>query len=346
MKTEISTDRNAAVELLRKGEVVALPTETVYGLAADALNPIAVAKIFEAKGRPQFDPLIVHLPDQDWLKRVADIAPATASPSGGGQDRELISSLARRFWPGPFTMVLSKQEVVPEIVTAGLNTVAVRISAHPVFTEIIRAFGKPLAAPSANRFGRISPTTAKHVMDELGGHVPLIIDAGPATHGIESTIVAIHDGKIDILRRGPITSEQLSEFGKVEIAKANEKISAPGQLASHYAPKTQLRIVDDAEAFTPKENQRVALLAWKTSRNDGFPAVGLQTRRSGDRRSLKFVAVRCLSEKQDLREAAANLFRYLRELDALDVDLIVAERVPLEGIGAAILDRLQRASHA
>jgi L-threonylcarbamoyladenylate synthase len=324
--TEISTDRNAAVELLHKGEVVALPTETVYGLAADALNPIAVVKIFEAKGRPRFDPLIVHLPDQDWLKEVADIALATASPSGGGQDRELISKLAKRFWPGPLTMVLSKREVVPEIVTAGLNTVAVRISAHPVFTEIIRAFAKPVAAPSANRFGRISPTTAKHVMNELGGHVPLIIDAGPTTHGIESTIVAVHNGEIDILRRGPITSEQLSEFGKVEIAKPNEKISAPGQLASHYAPKTPLRILDDLKLFNT--NQRCALLAWNPIEKDD-----------------RFAAIRNLSEKQDLREAAANLFRYLRELDALDVDLIVAEQVPGQGLGAAILDRLQRASH-
>src|SRR5438270_3431985 len=198
-----------AVELLRQGEIVALPTETVYGLAADALNPIAVAKIFEAKGRPRFDPLIVHLPEQDSLKKIVDL-PA--------QDRQLVLQLAKKFWPGPFTMVLPKREIVPEIVTAGLKTVAVRISAHSIFSEIVQAFGKPLAAPSANRFGRISPTTAKHVLDELNGHIPLIIDAGPTTHGIESTIVAVRDGKIDILRRGPITSEQLSKFGEVGIA--------------------------------------------------------------------------------------------------------------------------------
>src|SRR5438105_2715177 len=191
-----------AVELLRKGEIVALPTETVYGLAADALNPIAVAKIFEAKGRPRFDPLIVHLPDGDWLEKVADLPI---------QDRQLVLKLAEKFWPGPFTMVLPKRESVPEIVTAGLDTVAIRISAHPVFSEIAREFGKPIAAPSANRFGRISPTTAKHVLDELDGLIPFIFDAGPAMHGIESTIVAVRDGKIDILRRGPITSEQLSE---------------------------------------------------------------------------------------------------------------------------------------
>jgi L-threonylcarbamoyladenylate synthase len=319
VKTEISTDRKAAVELLRQGEIVALPTETVYGLAADALNPIAVAKVFEAKGRPRFDPLIVHIPDQDCLEEIADL-PA--------QDRQLVLQLAKKFWPGPFTMVLPKRQIVPEIVTAGLDTVAVRISAHPIFSEIVQAFGKPLAAPSANRFGRISPTTAKHVRDELDGHIPLIIDAGPTTHGIESTIVAVRDGKIDILRRGPITSEQLSAFGNVGIAPEREKISAPGQLPSHYAPKTPLRIIDDLKSFAPQANQRCALLAWNSIENDKH-----------------FVEIRHLSENQNLREAAANLFRYLHELDELDLDLIVAERVPLEGLGAAILDRLQRASH-
>ena len=319
MKTQVSTDRNSAVELLRQGEAVALPTETVYGLAADALNPIAVAKIFEAKGRPRFDPLIIHLPDPGWLEKVADPLE---------QDRRLVSSLAEKFWPGPFTMVLPKRDIIPEIVTAGLETVAVRISAHPIFSEIVSAFGKPLSAPSANRFGRISPTTAKHVLDELNGHIPLIIDAGPTTHGIESTIVAVHDGKIDILRRGPITSEQLSKFGEVGIATEREKISVPGQLPSHYAPKTPLRIVDNLKSFTPMTNERYALLAWTPIKNDE-----------------RFVAIRNLSRQQDLREAAANLFRYLRELDALDVDLIVAERVPSQGLGAAILDRLQRASH-
>ena len=196
-----------------------------------------------------------------------------------------------------------------------------------MFAEIVRAFGAPLAAPSANRFGRVSPTTAQHVFDELSGRVPLIIDAGSTTHGIESTIVAVYDGKIEILRRGPITFEQLSKFGHVEIARASTKISAPGQLPSHYAPKTPLRLVDNLKSF--ESNQRCALLAWSPIKKDD-----------------RFVAIRNLSEKQDLREAAANLFRYLRELDALDVDLIVAERVPSQGLGAAILDRLQRASHA
>jgi L-threonylcarbamoyladenylate synthase len=311
--------KERALELLRKGEVVALPTETVYGLAADALNPTAVAKVFEAKVRPRFDPLIVHLPDEKWLERVAKI-----------DNRSLaqIKKLTAQFWPGPLTLILDRQPIVPEIVTAGLDTVAVRMSSNPVFAEIISAFGKPVAAPSANRFGRISPTTAEHVFDELSGRIPLIIDAGPTTYGIESTIIAVHENKIDILRRGPITAEQLAEFGKVDIVRASQKISVPGQLPSHYAPKTPLRLIDNAESFAPAKDRRVGLLAW----NESIPEEG-------------FAAVRTLSQRQDLREAAANLFRCLRELDELDLNLIVAERVPAQGLGAAILDRLERASH-
>ena len=195
MKTEIVSSRDwaEAVTLLHAGEMVGLPTETVYGIAADALSPIAVAKIFEAKERPRFDPLIVHLPDSDWLEKIADLP---------GQDRQLILKLTDCFWPGPFTIVLPRKSIVPEIVTAGLSTVAVRISVHPVFADTIRAFGAPLAAPSANRFGRVSPTAAQHVWDELNGRIPLIVDAGSTIHGIESTIVAVRGGKIDILRRG------------------------------------------------------------------------------------------------------------------------------------------------
>jgi len=321
VKTKIvsSLDCAEAVTLLHAGEIVGLPTETVYGLAADALNPLAIAKIFEAKERPRFDPLIVHLPDRAWLKKIVDL-PA--------KDQQLILKLVEKFWPGPFTMVLPRREIVPEIVTSGLDTVAVRMSAHPVFAEVVRVFGKPLAAPSANRFGRISPTTAQHVQDELDGRIPLVVDAGPAKYGIESTIVAIRTGKIDILRRGPISAEQLSEFGKIEIAAPAEKVFVPGQLPSHYAPKTPLRLVKDFDSFSPKPNQHCALLAWNAIENDE-----------------RFIAIRNLSERKDLREGAANLFSHLRELDALDVDLIVAEPVPDRGLGAAIMDRLRRASH-
>ena len=330
MKTVISTDRVAAVELLRKGDLVALPTETVYGLAAKALNPIAVAKIFEAKERPRFDPLIVHLPNRDWLRKIAEL------PAG---DRQLILKLADKFWPGPFTMVLPKCELVPDIVTAGLDTVAVRLSAHPVFAEIVGELDEPLAAPSANRFGRVSPTTAQHVLDELNGRIPLIVNAGPAEHGIESTIVAVRDSRIAILRRGPITHEQLSEFADIVSVTVTERISAPGQLASHYAPTTPLRLIDNAEASPPQKNQRVGLLAW----SDALPSP--MSPQMENRRSEAFAAVRNLSDRGDLREAAANLFRYLHELDALGLDLIIAERVPSRGLGAAIMDRLERASH-
>jgi L-threonylcarbamoyladenylate synthase len=320
VKTVISTDRVAAVELLRKGDLVALPTETVYGLAANSLNAIAVAKIFEAKERPRFDPLIVHVPNREWLGRIVDV------PTG---DRQLIGKLADKFWPGPLTIVLPKREIVPDIVTAGLDTVAVRFSAHRVFAEIVGELDEPLAAPSANRFGRVSPTTAQHVLNELEGRIPLIVDAGPTEHGIESTIVAVRDGRIAILRRGPITDEQLSEFADIVSVTVTQSISAPGQLPSHYTPATPLRLIDNAEAFPPQKNQRVGLLVW-----------------SGAFRSPQaFAAVRNLSERGDLREAAANLFRYLRELDALGLDLIVAERVPSRELGAAIMDRLERASH-
>ena len=298
-----------------------------------ALNPIAVAKIFEAKERPRFDPLIVHLPNREWLGRIVDV------PAG---DRQLIGKLADKFWPGPLTIVLPKREIVPDIVTAGLETVAVRLSAHPVFAEIVGELDEPLAAPSANRFGRVSPTTAQHVLDELDGRIPLIVDAGPTEHGIESTIVAVRDGKIAVLRRGPITHEQLSEFADSQSAlAATQRISAPGQLPSHYTPTTPLRLIDNAEAFPPQKSQRVGLLAWHARKGD----LQIAQRRTGDRRSLKFAAVRNLSDRGDLREAAANLFRYLRELDALGLDLIVAERVPSRGLGAAIMDRLERASH-
>jgi len=244
------------------------------------------------------------------------------------QDRQLILDLADTFWPGPFTMVLPKREMVPEIVTAGLDTVGVRVSVHRVFSEIIRALRKPLAAPSANRFGRVSPTTAQHVLDELKERIPLIIDGGPTAHGIESTIVAICAGAIRILRRGPITEEQLSEFGKIDNVASSEKVSAPGQLPTHYAPKTQLRLIEDVNSFSPDKNQRVGLLAWNPIESE-----------------KNFAVVRYLSERQDLREAAANLFRYLRELDVPNVDLIVAEQVPDRGLGAAIMDRLRRAVH-
>src|SRR5712691_2991185 len=293
LRTSTTNEREKAVaravELLRKGEIVALPTETVYGLAANALNPIAVAKIFEAKERPRFDPLIVHPSNRDWLGRIVDV------PAG---DRQLIGKLADKFWPGPLTIVLPKREIVPDIVTAGLVKVGVRFSAHRVFAEIVGELDEPLAAPSANRFGRVSPTTAQHVLDELEGRIPLIVDAGPTEHGIESTIVAVRDGRIAVLRRGPITDEQLSEFADIVTITVEQEISAPGQLPSHYAPITPLRLIDMAEAFPPQKNQRVGLLAW----SGAFPSPTSSQLETGC--SEAFAAVRNLSDRGDLREAA------------------------------------------
>jgi L-threonylcarbamoyladenylate synthase len=222
---------------------------------------------------------------------------------------------------------LPRREIVPEIVTAGLDTVAVRISAHPLFAEIINEFDSPLAAPSANRFGRVSPTSAQHVLDELDGRIPLIVDAGPALHGIESTIVAVRNGRLELLRRGPITAEQLGEFGEVFFAEGVQRPEAPGQLPSHYAPRTPLVLADDPFSFAVPSNKKCGLLAWNS------PATAKQ-----------FTEIRQLSSSQDLREAAANLFRSLRELDQLGLDLLVAEKLPDEGLGAAINDRLSRAA--
>ncbi len=307
-----------AVELLQAGEIVALPTETVYGLAADALNSEAVAKIFEAKERPRFDPLIVHLHSADALGDVATVLP---------EDLKTVAALIAEFWPGPLTLVLPKIPTVPDLVTAGLETVAVRSSAHPIFSEIVQAFGKPLAAPSANRFGRISPTSAQHVRDELGGRIPLIVDGGRTNHGLESTIVRVVGSNIEILRRGPITSEALKKFGQVSIADSDSPVIAPGQLSSHYAPKTKFLVVDNLADFRIPAGSRVGALA-------------LRIRETAD----AFSATQELSATGDLRGAATNLFHMMRELDSANLDLIVAELVPEEGMGAAINDRLRRAA--
>jgi L-threonylcarbamoyladenylate synthase len=289
----------------------------VYGLAADATQGDAVLKIFQAKARPRFDPLIVHLPDAGWVERLVKIEDVVRSTFDG---------LRNRFWPGPLTFIFPHRPVIADIVTAGLETVAIRLSSHPVFAEILRAFGGPIAAPSANRFGRISPTTAEHVREELDGLIPLIVDAGPSSHGLESTIIALRNGRIEVLRRGPITVEQLAEFGEVAVIGPTLHPEAPGQLPSHYAPKTPLVVVDDAAAFACPAGKRCGLLGWKA-------------------RSVEaFAVTRWLSREGSLTEAATNLFRSLRELDRQGLDLIVAEKLPDEGLGAAINDRLSRAA--
>lgn len=308
---------DAAAKLLHEGQTVALPTETVYGLAADALNPAAVTRIFEAKERPRFDPLIVHLPDVSWLDQIAEIENET---------RELLNKLIVRFWPGPLTFVLPRKKIVPDLVTAGLETVAVRMSAHPVFAETIHEFGRPLAAPSANRFGRISPTTAEHVRDELDGRISLIVDAGATLHGIESTIVAIFPERLELLRRGPIIEEELAEFAEVAVP-TDARVRSPGQFPSHYAPRTPLLLIKNADSFVSPREEKYGFLGWRSASN-------------------QFSEVRVLSSRGDLREAATNLFRHLRELDHAKLNLIVAEEVPDEGLGRAINDRLRRAANS
>jgi len=297
---------SAILEALAAGDPVALPTETVYGLAADALSPDACAKIFEAKNRPLSDPLIVHIPTIDWLPRLTSPPPTALA-------------LAEKFWPGPLTMVLPRQSLVPDIVTAGQDTVAIRMSAHPLFTEVAERFGKPLAAPSANRFGRISPTTASHVLAELDGRIPFILDGGPCSHGIESTIVHVSDEGLRILREGPITRDDLRAFA--QILEDSIPVSAPGGLKSHYAPRTPLVL----EKNPAPRGDKTGLLAFSIPR-EGFAKTEI------------------LSPKSDLREAAANLYGAMRRLDEAGLDLIVAEEIPETGIGAAIMERLRKAA--
>jgi len=305
-------DRAAA--LLRSGGVVAFPTETVYGLGANAFDPRAVARIFEIKARPAFDPLIVHLADETMLERVAEDVP------------ERARLLTRRFWPGPLTIVLRKRAAVPDLVTAGLETVAVRVPAHPVARELVARAGTPIAAPSANPFGSLSPTRAEHVARLLDGSVDLIIDGGPATHGLESTIVML-EPQPALLRPGAIAAEEIEALiGPLARGVPGEvRPLAPGRLTHHYAPRTPLRVIDDARAVPPAQCERAGLLAFRAA-----PA--------------GYRVTRVLSATGDLREAAAHLFEYLHELDVSGVERIDAERVPDEGIGAAIMDRLRRAA--
>lgn len=285
-----------AARLILAGEPVAIATETVYGLAADATNPEAVARIYEAKGRPGFNPLIVHVPD-------------LASAEAIGELSDLARALAKEHWPGPLTLVMPLREDagITAIVTAGLATIGIRVPAHPAMRALLRAAGRPLAAPSANVSGSISPTRAEHVLRTLGGRIPLIIDAGPTERGLESTIVAATGGKLRLLRPGPIAVDAVHE--------TNEKIEAPGQLASHYAPSKPLRL------NAPKAEADEYLI--------GFGEI------EGDSN---------LSASGDLVEAAARLFDTLHQADASPKPRIAVAPVPDEGLGLAINDRLRRAA--
>lgn len=320
-----------AVRLLREGEVVALPTETVYGLAANALDPAAVAKIFEAKERPTFDPLIVHLPSKAQLDLVAEVPAEIA---------HTVKQLIERFWPGPLTLLLPKKPVVPDIVTAGLPTVAVRVSSNGIFKRIISALDKPLAAPSANRFGSMSPTSASAVLAELDARIHLIVDAGASLFGLESTIVKVEPGSpkpiITIVRPGPLTPEDLKVYGKVKVATrsvVDEATEAPGQLASHYAPRTPLRLLERPSDFIPEEGKRYALMSYRGEEKDGYLNL------------CEWEEVMMLSPGNGkLPEAAVRFFYVLRKLDELGVDEIIAEPLHEHGMGIAMMDKLRRAS--
>ncbi|MGE0645081.1 MAG: L-threonylcarbamoyladenylate synthase [Nitrospira sp.] len=306
-----------AGKIIRRGGLVAFPTETVYGLGCDALNPDAVIKIFEAKQRPQFDPLIVHIADRSQLDRVVTSPPP------------LAQRLMEEFWPGPLTLVLPKQSVIPDLVTAGLPTVAVRMPSHPVAQALIREAGTPIAAPSANPFGYVSPTTAQHVLDGLGSKVEVILDGGPCSIGVESTIVSLVGPQPELLRPGSITLDQLTAIiGPVRCSSSNEDTPvAPGQLVRHYATRTPLTIL-------PAMGARPTLVHGEQA--------GLMTFSKGQDADHRFVAVEILTQTGEMREAARGLFAALRRLDALKLDRIYAEPCKEMGLGMAIMDRLRR----
>lgn len=296
-----------AAEILRAGGLVAFPTETVYGLGADAANAQAVARVFEAKGRPAFNPLIAHVADLKAAEQHGRFSPRARA-------------LAEAFWPGPLTLVVERRAESPvcELACAGLSTIALRAPAHPLAQELLAAFGGPIVAPSANRSGHVSATTAAHVRDDLGARVDLVLDGGPSEIGLESTIVAMDaGGAATLLRAGAIARKEIEALiGPLADAKKGA-VAAPGMLESHYAPRARLRL--DAAHPEPGE----AYLAFGAP----APAGGLTLSASGD-----------------LTEAAANLYAHLRALDATGAAVIAVAPIPARGLGEAIRDRLARAA--
>ncbi|MFG3706799.1 L-threonylcarbamoyladenylate synthase [Micromonospora sp. NPDC047670] len=304
-----------AASVLRTGGLVAFPTETVYGLGASALDARAAARIFEAKARPSFDPLITHLADAGELEKLVGAVPPA------------VAALAERFWPGPLTLIVDRPAAIPPIVTSGLATMAVRVPDNAYARALIAAAGVPVAAPSANRFGQLSPTRAEHVVRGLGAAVDVVLDGGPTRCGIESTIVDARGGQPVVLRLGALPLEALEEAaGPVTVRPGSSgQPVAPGTLAAHYAPRTPLRLASGGEPPVADGVRR------------GFLA--FRERPAGD-----WAAVEVLSAAGDLTEAAARLFDALHELDATGVGEIVVEPVPEVGVGRAINDRLRRAA--
>ncbi len=311
---EIGKDINKAAELLGAGQLVAIPTETVYGLAANALDASAVLKIFDTKNRPKFDPLIVHIGTLDAISQYAADIP----------DQAFL--LARRFWPGPLTLVLKKADVIPDIVTSGLSTVGIRCPDHALTAELLSRLPFPLAAPSANPFGYVSPTTATHVNEQLGDRIPYILDGGPAMVGLESTIVGFDDNQPVVYRVGGLAVEEIEKvIGQVLVqTSSTSNPRAPGQLISHYAPGKHVVVGRIEDLLLQYPAHRSGILTFN--------------------RDFHLPNQIILSPKGELQEAAQNLFAALREFDKMPVDVVLAELVPDEGIGRAINDRLKRAA--
>lgn len=318
LKNKISTDISLAAEYLLNGELVAIPTETVYGLAANGMDEEAVLRIFKAKERPLFNPLILHTHSIEQALRLFH------TPT------ETIKVLADTFWPGPLTIVAQKAEIVPDLVTAGSPMVAVRIPRHPLTLDLLKAIPFPLAAPSANLFGSISPTTPMHVAEQLGERISMVLDGGPCEVGLESTILMVDNEALTLLRKGGVTPEEIKRVTGQEpaIRTLSDNPEAPGMLKSHYAPSKPLFLGEMDELLKSYKLSEAGLLLF--GQGSSYPD-------AADSRQLSFSG--------DLHEAARNLFRYLRELDKGPAKVILAQKVPESGIGMAINDRLWRASH-
>jgi L-threonylcarbamoyladenylate synthase len=316
-QTQIGTDIDHALALLEKGELVAIPTETVYGLAGNGLDTKAIARIYEAKQRPQFNPLILHVASIDQAKKLVKNIP------------EPFVWLMEKFSPGPITYLLPKSDLVPDMVTAGSSRVAIRIPDHPLTLSLLSRLNFPLAAPSANPSGYVSPVSAKHVLEGLYGKIPYILDGGNCHVGLESTIVGFEDDSIIIHRLGAISAEQINALTgmRVETRLAHASPTAPGQMKSHYATQKPLMLGDIKKNHTKYSDKKIGVLAFSQS-----PSIHCTTEI-------------ILSPKGDLTEAASGLFAAMRRLDASPAEIILAERFPDEGIGRAINDRLERAAY-
>jgi len=317
-----------AVEVIKKGNLVAFPTETVYGLGANALNEEAVAKIFQAKGRPLNDPLIVHIADIKELNRLSKYTPPVAL------------KLAKKFWPGPLTLVLKKSELVSDIITAGLDTVAIRMPDDNIALSLIREAQTPIVAPSANLFGRTSPTNAQHVADDLDGKIEMIIDGGKTKVGVESTVLDITTEPVRVLRAGGISVEQLKKvISKVKIGEELERgLRSPGMLNSHYSPQARLILVEEKGEAQVEE---VYKLAFKY-KAQGFK-IGIMAKEENQDKYNGF-PVKIIGKGSELKICAANLFAVLRSFDKEGFEIIIAEGLEEQDLGLAIMERLRKAA--